>query len=153
MKKKIPVNLQEVEPALWSFQCTKSDVVWKGTKTEGNKNSSWDSFLNFNILISKRVVVNYTSTVLKKKHKNERLWLLRANVINLFVYTPAVVLNSPFIQITALSHHEKAPLCCTIISWNVSEFRVTTPHRLAFTDARGRSEMHLPTYSAVEKVN
>lgn len=32
MKKKIPANLQEVEPALWNIQCTKSNVVRKETK-------------------------------------------------------------------------------------------------------------------------
>lgn len=105
-KRKIPVNLQEVEPALWNFQCTKGYVVWKGTKP-----AAGIFFKNFSILTLKRVVINYTSTVLQKKHKNEGGFAAQL----VFVYTPAMVLNSPFIQITALSHHEKAPLCCAVI--------------------------------------
>lgn len=52
--KKIPVNLQNVEPALWNFQSTKSCVVWQGRKPAAGS----FAFLNVSILTSKGVVID-----------------------------------------------------------------------------------------------
>ena len=110
---------------------------------EGSKTNWVFIFFNFSVLTSKRVVIHYMATVLKKKHKSERLCCSKP----MCLFTPQPWSGTALHPDHSLKSLRKSS---TVLHCNLMEcFRV----QLVFTKGRGRSEIHLPAYSAEGKVH
>lgn len=71
-----------------------------------------------------------TKTTVRSEHKgiSKKTFSMSPNVIN---FHCASGVKGYFIQIKVLRHHERAPLCCPVLYWNVSVFGSTEIHRLS----------------------
>lgn len=80
---------------------------------DGNKTSSCDFFI---FILEFKKVSNYLFINSSQEESQKRRGFAAQSQCDPLVFTPPfVVLNSPFIQITALNHREKAPLCCNLM--------------------------------------